>query len=150
MLQTYFLKKNLINLSHKMIMMVSLTLKWPYSSAWPDYLILQKTHSITDITENNKVAECKWRSILRCVLHPLGSDMCTVATNSEAMLKVQTWNESSVQGWREWPGSYEHFLHLQRTLTPVPGHRVPPLACVESWTHMVYIHTLRHMHRYIN
>lgn len=53
-----FLKKNHKS-SHKTIMMVCLTLKWPYSSAWPDYLILQKTHSITDITENNKVAECK-------------------------------------------------------------------------------------------
>lgn len=149
MLQIYFLKKNHKS-SHKTIMMVSLTLKWPYSSAWPDYLILQKTHSITDITENNKVAECKWRSILRCVLHPLESDMCTVATNSKAMLKVQTWNEGGVPGWREWPGSCEHFLHWQRTLTPVPGHWVPPLARAESWTHMVYIHILRHMHRYVN
>lgn len=58
--------------------------------------------------------------------------MSTVAMDSKAMMKVQTWNEGGIHGWRKWPGSYEHFLRLQRTLISVQGHRVPPLAHVES------------------
>jgi hypothetical protein len=70
--------------------MASLTFKWSYSSACPDHLILWKNHSITNMTENKKVAEPAWKSILRCALCPQHWHVCSHCKQQNNAGEVET------------------------------------------------------------